>query len=313
MAGTWGAGPGSSRRWRAISRVLLRKGLFQPETTLGRVVRAIHSPFDAFERASSEVAAGNLKVFAEIGRAFAQFVAMVPLDAREESPEFLAFAATLRPGPPPDGQDLLKEAFGHYQQQCAEPDPGARASWMLLANLKIGLHEQTRLQPQIAAAVDARLVTAEDLGARVLHLMIPSSRRWPRMFHGPATTLVGWIARRIRREAITVTREVITESMMVLSLPSVVLALGRNLDAPVPSIFGGEPRPFLESLTREYDPCPPGGTACAAQDWCDLKQRMHYIVHLFRAYADEASLFSRPFTPDQVVAFRSGRVPAGEL
>jgi hypothetical protein len=297
----------------SLSRLLLRKGFFQPETTLGRVMREIHTPFDAFERASAQVAAGNLKVFAEIGREFARFIETVPIDAREDSPEFLSFAAGLAPGPPPDGQDVLREAFGHYQRQRREPDPGVRASWILLANLQVGLHEQIRLQPQIEAAVDAPVVTAEDLGARVLHLLIPASRRWPRIVHQAGTALVGSIARRIRRESLTVTREVVTASMMVLALPGVVLKLGRNLDTPVPPVLGGATPPFLESVIREYDPCPPGGTACAARNWCDLKERMHYIVHLFRAYASDPTLFSRPFTPDQVACFRAGGIPAGHL
>jgi hypothetical protein len=297
----------------SLSRMLLRKGFFQPTTTLGRVMSAIHTPFDAFERASAQVAEGNLKVFAEIGREFARFIATVPVDVREDSPEFVAFAAGLAPGPPPDGQDLLRDAFGYYQRQRREVDPGARAAWILLANLHIGLHEQTRLQPQIAAAVDAPLATAEDLGARVLHLLIPASRQWPRIVHDPVKALVGLIARRIRRDAQTVTREVVTESMMVLALPTVVLSLGRNLEAPVPSVLCGATEPLLERLTREYDPCPPGGTACAARDWCDLKERMHYIVHVFRAYADDSSLFSRPVTPDQVASFRAGGIPTGSL
>jgi hypothetical protein len=297
----------------ALSRMLLRKGLFQPETALGRVVRQIHTPFDAFERASARVAEGNLKVFAEIGREFARFMATVPIDAREDSPEFAAFAAGLRPGPPPDGQDLLREAFAHYQHQRLEADKTARTSWILLANLKIGLHEQTRLQPQIASAVDAPIDTAEDLGSRVIHALIPGSRKWPRVLHSPAAGVAGWIARRLRREAVAVTRDVVTESMMVIALPNVVLSLGRNLDAPLPAILNAPPPAFLAALTSEYDPCPLGGTACAATDWCDLKQRMHYIVHLFRAYADESSLFSRPFTADQVARFRGGHIPGGEL
>jgi len=297
----------------SLSRLLLRKGLFQPETTLGRVVAQIHTPFDAFERASAEVATGNLKVFAEIGREFARFLATVPPDARDDSPEFLVFAAQLRSGAPPDGQDLLREGFAHYQRQRSEADPSARAAWILLANLKIGLHEQTRLQPQIAAAVDAPLTTAEALGARVLHVLIPGARRWPVRLHGAAAAAIGWLAARVRREAVAVTQAAVTESMMVLSLPTIVLSLGRNLSAPVPAILAGAPPAFLEAFAKEYDPCPPGGTACAAQDWCDLRQRMHYIVHLFRAYADESTLFSRPFTPDQVAAFRAGSMPGGEL
>src|SRR5262249_22319770 len=39
----------------AVSRLLLRKGLFQKNTALGRAVAEIHTPFDAFERASTEV------------------------------------------------------------------------------------------------------------------------------------------------------------------------------------------------------------------------------------------------------------------
>jgi hypothetical protein len=302
----------------SISRWLLRKGLFQPDTRLGRAVAEIHTPFDAFERASKEVAIGNLKVFAEIGHQFARFMATVPVDATEDAAEFLAFAAGLRPGPPPDGQAYLREAFMHYQHQRHEPDAGTRAAWILLANLKIGLHEQTRLQPQITAAVDAPIVTAEELGARVLAVLIPSSKRWPRIAHDPLAKVIGWLAARIRRESIAVTREIVTQALMVLTIPLdsdgsyTMLALANGLDAVVPALLRGA-HPFLDSFVKTYDPCPPGGTHCGATDWCDLRQRMHYIVHLFRAYAETASLFVPPFTPEQVASFRAEIVPEGDL
>ena len=298
---------------QSLSRMLLRKGLFERETTFGRVIAAIHTPFDALERSSAAVAEGNLKVFEEIGREFARFLATVPVDARPDSAEYRAFAAGLRPGPPPDGQDYLREAFAHYQQLRFESDAAVRAGWVLLANLKIGLHEQIRLQPQIAAAVDAPLVTVADLGARVLHILLPGSRRWPRVVHDPAATVVGWVAARIRRDAVAVTREVVTETMMVLALPNGVLSLGQNLDAPVPEVFKDATPPALAEFVKEHDPCAPGTSDCGARDWCDLRQRMHYILHLFRAYADEPSLFSQPFTADQVARFRAGAVPEGEL
>ena len=38
---------------------------------------------------------------------------------------------------------------------------------LLLANLEIGLHEQTRLQPEICEALDAPYITAEELGRRL--------------------------------------------------------------------------------------------------------------------------------------------------
>src|SRR5262245_1809306 len=297
----------------SASRALLRKGMFQPETPLGRVTREIHTPFDAFERASTEVARGNLKVFAEIGAEFARFLATVPADAREDSPECLAFVAGLTPGPPPDGQDCLRAAFAHYQRQRREADPSARAAWMLLANLEIGMHEQTRLQPQIAAAVDAPIDTADDLGDRVLHALIPGSRSWSRAVHGPLSAIVGVVARRIRREATTLTRDAVTAKLMILALPGTVLFLGRGIESPLPAELAGSPPPFLEQFVKEYDPCPPGGTACGATDWCDLRQRMHFIVHLFRVYAQDTALFARPFTDDQIAAFRAGRIPPGTL
>jgi hypothetical protein len=297
----------------SLKRTLLRKGLFRPETRLGRVVAEIHTPFDAFERASAEVARGNEKVFAEIGVEFARFLSEVPDDARHDSSEFVAFVDTLRPGPPPDGQDSLRKAFACYVRQRHEPDLAARTAWILFGNLLVGLHEQTRLQPQIEAAVDAPLTTTADLGERVLHALVPGSRRWPRLVHRPAATLTGWVARAIRHEAIAITREVVTDRMMTLALPGRVLSLAQSVDMPVPASLRDATIAEVAAFLREYDPCAPGGTACGASNWCDLRQRMHYIVHLFRGFADDRSLFARPFTPEQVAAFRAGVVPTGDL
>lgn len=154
---------------------------------------------------------------------------------------------------------------------------------------------------------------AEDLGERVLRALIPESVQWPRIIHGPLAAVIGWVAGRVRRDAVKLTQVVVTEAMMGLSLPGVLLALGRDLMAPVPAALADAPHPLLDAFVREYDPCPPGGTACGANDWCDLRQRMHYIVHLFRSYALEPSLFSRPFTPEQISSFQAGVVPEGEL
>ena len=271
---------------QSISRVLLRAGLFQPNTWLGRLTAGIHTPFDAFERASAEVAAGNLKVFAEIGREFARFLATVPEDATDASPQFLAFAAGLRIGPP-DDQDVLRQAFSHYLRQHHCADPRERAAWILLANLKIGLHEQMRLQEQIVAAIDAPIVTLGDL-----------------------TGAAGWMTKRLRRELVRATQETVTQLLMVLAIPGgtgyTSLALGCDLDASVPPALQGE-QPFLDTFVRQWDPCPRGGTQCGATDWCDLRQRMHFIVHLFRAYAESAALFSPPLTSEEAALGATAR------
>ena len=78
-----------------VWRFLLRRGLFNPKSRLGRIVHAIHSPFDAFERASESVAIGNRKVFEEIGREFARYL---------DAPDFDGFLNALAPGPPPEGR-----------------------------------------------------------------------------------------------------------------------------------------------------------------------------------------------------------------
>jgi hypothetical protein len=69
----------------------------------------------------------------------------------------------------------------------------------------------------------------------------------------------------------------------------------------------------LEAFVKDYDPCPPGGIQCGARDWTNLQQRMHYILHLFRAFAVEPSLFEHPFSDEQVARFRAGIVPEGNL
>jgi hypothetical protein len=101
--------------------------------------------------------------------------------------------------------------------------------------------------------------------------------------------------------------------MMVLTLPHGVLSLGRHLDAPSPALLTGAVHPGLDRFLKAHDPCVDATGDCGARDWCDLGQRMHYIVHLFRAHADDARLFTRPFTPEQVARFRADTVPEGDL
>src|SRR5262245_42754361 len=101
--------------------------------------------------------------------------------------------------------------------------------------------------------------------------------------------------------------------MMTLAFPRRSLSLAQGVDAAVPTLLGDVTVEEVADLLHEHDPCPPGGTACGASNWCDLGQRMHYIVHLFRAFADDQSLFARPFTAEQVAAFRAGIIPEGDL
>jgi hypothetical protein len=292
---------------RTLWRRLLRRGLFQRETRLGRLTAELHTPFDAFERASDSVARGNLKVFEEIGFEFARYLKECPPAPVEH------FLDGLRPGEPPEGQRYLRQAFARYERRKLEPDPKARAELALLANLEIGVHEQTRLQPEIRGALDAAYATQDELGRRTLEALFPSAPRWWPAVRRPAAAVVGLVAAGAQRAASRLARETITESLMVMSLPGRVLALGAHLADTYPNELREPLDSELTELLARFEPLPPAPDDCGARDWSDLPQRMHYIVHLFRVFHFDAELTREPFTREQVAAFSRGLVPDGEL
>jgi hypothetical protein len=269
---------------RTFGRWLLRRGLFDRESRLGRLLGRLHTPFDAVELASDAVARGNRKVFEEIGYEFARWLS--------DPPDFLD---SLRPGDPPDGQRLLRTAFTLY----SAPSPGPQQ--LFYANLLIGLHEQTRLQPEICEALDAPYVTSEELGRRLCPHRRPRVRKLAAVVAGP-----------VQGKLAELSREVITHSLMVLSVPGRILLLGRNLDDPFPEGLRVLSDAELAALVASFEPAS-GPDLSGALDWSQLHQRMHYIVHLFRAFHETPTLFDAPFTPAQVEQILAGVIPDGDL
>jgi hypothetical protein len=286
-------------------RWLLRRGLFRRETRIGRLTAELHTPFDAFECASEAVARGNLKVFEEIGLEFARYLHKPSPDA--------AFLDELRPGDPPEGQRYLRQAFARYDRRRLERDPKVRAELAVLANLEVGLHEQTRLQPEIREALDAAYATQEDLGRRALEALVPSAARWWSVVRRPAIAVAGAVAAGAQRSASKLAREVITDSFMVLSLPGRVLLLGTHLTDAYPEALADPADADLAELLARFEPVPPAPDDCGARDWSDLNQRMHYIVHMFRAFHFSEQLSRPPFSPEQVASFSEGIVPDGDV
>lgn len=293
-------------------RRLLRRGLFQRETRLGRLTGALHTPFDAFERASDAVARGNLKVFEEIGLEFARYLHECPPD-RVDPRAFDRFLDGLDAGEPPEGQRYLRQAFTHYERGRHEPDVGRRLQLAVLANLEVGFHEQTRLQPEIREALDAAYATKEDLGRRALEALFPSASRWWAIVRRPAAAVAGVTAAGAQRAASSLARELITESFMTMALPDRVLMLGSHLDDPYPDELRTPSDAELLALIERFEPGPSGPDDCGARDWSALEQRMHYIVHLFCAFHLREELSRPPFRPEQVARFSRGAVPDGEL
>jgi hypothetical protein len=300
---------------RTLWRALLRRGVFRPATRLGRIVRAVHSPFDAFERTSDAVARGNLKVFEEIGREFARFLADCAPDSAPDSPQFARFLDGLSHGEPPEGQAWLRRAFMRYQEQRFAADPARRAELIAAANLEIGFHEQTRLQPEIRESLDAPLTTARDLKGRLLDALLPARGVLRALAgRGPIASLLVSAADALRTRLARVSREVITECLMVLALPGgTVLRLGRALDTPIPEGLRSPSHPDLGQLLKTFERCAPSSVDAGAEDWSELRQRMHYILHLFCAFNERSDLFAEPFTVAQIEAMGAGRLPEGRL
>ncbi len=273
----------------SLGRWLLRRGLFDRSSRLGRLTSRLHTPFDAVELASDAVSRGNRKVFEEIGYEFASYL---------ESDDLQSFLDGLRDGDPPDRQRLLRAAFTRYA--TTEEDGKARTELLLLANLEIGLHEQTRLQPEIREALDAPYITKEELGRRLCPGRGPRVQRLAAAAAAPAQSALAKLA-----------RELITHSLMVLSLPGRLLALGADLDDPYPEALRELVNADLEALIARFEPV--GPDTSGARDWSDLQQRMHYIVHLFRAFHAREELFDAPFSDAQVERFLAGVIPTGDL
>lgn len=284
-------------------------------STLGdTVLRALESAA-VFERASTAVAEGNLKVFAEIGREFARFLAVIG-EPDDDGAGHDAFRAALRDGPPPEGQQMLRDAFDAYRASLAAAAPIARAQRLFHANLFVGLHEQTRLQPPIASALNAAF-DADAVRDALLRELLPAP--WLRVRHRiaalfgrrpPLDDAIDRLLTGVQREL----RRIITANAMTLRFPGDrVIRLGRDIQGHFPPQLTAITDPALAALLDRIDRTPDTVAGSGADDWADLGQRMHLITDLFRCHHTLPALFDPPFSTGQTAMLREGRVPDGTL
>lgn len=276
-------------------------------------------PTAPFERASAAVARGNLKVFAEIGRVFAAFVAELLLDARYDAARITAFCAGLRAGPPPNGQEYLRQAFASYYTALFAAEAKERAERLLLANVAIGFHEQTRLQPEIVAALDAPFIDPHNLAQGLARLLYP----FPNWLLSPWLLLRRLLGRPLLIETLAeasasqlhhLVRQLITEHMMTLTFADgSYLRLGHDLRTPYPESLRHIQSADLNALLAEVDPTPDSMAKTGATDWGDLSERLHFIVDMFRCFQENPMLLEQPFTMEQAAVIKTGRRPSGKL
>ena len=293
------------------ARVALLGASLQAGFSSREILQALN-PGAAFARASDAVARGNKKVFEEIGFQFARFLKIFGRENRFDRDQTARFCGELRPGEPPEGQRLLGEAFAAYCEARFQ-DGKQKAELMLLGNITAGYHEQIRLQPEIAEALNASVGSAIDLKRSLLAHLRP-------IFRLPADLLTGHMPHldaafdRLATEVNRLIREVITEHLMTLHLASSeVLRLGHDLSGAFPQTLLQIQNPRLASILAAVDLTPDSLNATGATDWADFKERMHFITDFFRVYQERQYLFDAPFTAPQVELLKMGRRPDGRL
>ena len=306
----------------AASEVMTEAGRFGADIAVSDTLRSVWEVIDpaaALDRASAAVARGNLRVFEEIGREFARFDVECGGEAVVDSDTIARFAEGLVPGEPPEGQRYLRQAFVHYHQARFEVDPTTRAQLILLANLEVGFHEQTRLQPEIAAALNAAVVDPRDKRERVIAALFPDA--------GWIVRLRVLVARLLGRRTLldlaidalvveqqALVRGVLTRHLMSIDLGAAVhLRLGEDLGAGFPPSLREIVLPELRQLLDRIDLTRDDPRESGAVDWADLDDRVHFIAEMFRCFQESAFLFDPPFTPAQLQRLDAGERPPDPL
>ncbi len=310
----FGRAPEAARTLAELAACLPRRAS-KPAILRAQVCEALR-PQAIFDRTSVAIAAGNRKVFDEIGGEFVRFIETFRNDQVFDAVKIQRFVEPLWPGDPPEAQGYLRRAFRSLHRAMFEQQPRIKVQLILLASLEIGFHEQTRLQPEIAAAFDLPDFDPRQLRRRLLSALFPRlSKLWPlaslylrwslpeRRFWNPLIELV-------RRTA----RQAVTERFVTLALPGGrLLRLGRDIEGTFPENVRLVIVPELRQLLNRIDPTLDSLSESGAEDWVDFDQRMHYITDFFRSYAEDQGLFEPPFDGEQTEAIQRGEVPSGRL
>ena len=273
---------------------------FAPRLDPFEVARAI------LAEVARQIAEGNLRVYAELAPLFAEFAHFAAASERSEA-ALETFLAQRTPGPADrGGQDALKLAFGSYYRATTTQDPAVRSELILLGNVMIGLHEQTRLQDNIAGALNAPFSEA---------VYVRFGAAGPAFLRPLLCALIRGGVRLFARGLLDDWRRLATRFMMKLATPDGdTIPLGADLpqerfDPLLTKLENTE----LLAVLRRYDAHLDTTRGSAALDWTILQDRMRFIAELFRVNQRDPSWFDQPFEANQRAEFEAGRVPAGKL
>ncbi|MEO8148242.1 MAG: hypothetical protein ABI723_11415 [Bacteroidia bacterium] len=269
--------------------------------------------------ASDAVSRGNKKVFEEIAREFSRFISACYSDTVYVQSHIDSFCAQLLQGLPPEGQEYLRKGFNAYYSAVFENDPKKKIQLNLFANLCIGFHEQNRLQPEIAEALNAPLPDLQEIKSKLWSQLFSGSGLWTRLIlfmkriFGRTNLLDKAIESLVLRMQNHL-RKVLTAHIMTLTLPpETCLHLGSDLSMPYPEDLKQPTNSDLLELLSKVDPTTDSTIESGATDWANLTERMHYIADLFRCYHESKDIFDSAFTAAQTEAIMNGTVPEGRL
>lgn len=236
------------------------------------------APQSMLDNTSDALASGNREVFAEIAPASAMFAHTFGEDAERDPKKFAQFEEWMRTEAPNRdellGNEGLIDAFRVYHEAMFETDPDRKQELMFQANAKIGLHEQTRLQPFIEDAMPwgARgLITANSM---FLHT--------PTNDEGPAG----------------------------LNFDQNYDALNLSGEVRDQNWYGGYTEQYPDALKdfqdrgtqRTWDGIDThwwSNPTVGAENWANFDDRMTYIGELFRSKQNDPRLHNQPFTQEQ--------------
>ncbi len=227
----------------------------------------------ALNRAAREILAGNITVLDDIGHVTARFVLAFPPGAARDEERLEAFLAELRPGPPSVEGQDLL-ARAFRRYWLAHHEPDPNAK-----------HEHMLL-----ANLQA-----------ILHEHV---RLEPH--------IAGSIPRPMRN--------LVTARVLDFRAGAEELQVGRDL---APASIEGEPDSLRHITNADlshfltgpqgWDRTPDDLDGSGARDWTDIRDRMNYIVDLFRSRHFDASLFDAPYDERQRAAIEAGRMPERPL
>jgi hypothetical protein len=289
-----------NERYRHLRRVRI-----VPEVAEHHVVAAFAGPIDAV---ADHIAHGNTLVYAELAPLFVSFLELLEAgQPAEVTPDAVDAALDQLATSPIDAD--VRSAFHRYFVAVTDADPARRAWSILAGNVLAVAHEQHRLQADIGAAVDAGFVSAEDVVGRLVPRWVPDLI--VKLLTKPVRRPIEILVRRLWEEAAT-------ELLMTLRVPGAALRLSRTLP-PLPDgqMFPGDLAELGDgddaAPYREWDRTSGTGHHDEAHDWVALRQRMSYIVNLFRSRQQDSTLAAAPFAAAQVEAMRRGTVPPPPL